>query len=353
MTYKRYLSNSDYYGICLKEMFMDTIHSNEYKIPLAEQSAEAMIVEHLIGNYEIESELLKGKLIADYNKWIAYPQGAFMWYEASNGATTELTPHEVLEDIKSSIKPGGEMYWENLSANDPSYDFTDVDVYSQFNNYIYGHLVQYKDQFFRCIKNNGIGYDDIRVPFLTYGAQNPWTLLEYVEWTTDIFNLNDIVLYGNGLYRLTQTSGYDNLIPPNVNPVWSLLEEYDATKDDYSVGDYVLYYGYPYKANSLPNRDDIIINKNVMINDPRNLNLKKHMVRIAWFELSKNIAPNNISQTKVNDYEESVKWLSDCNKCKINPGIPRIKDVEGNSRADWAFASFQSPDTIYKNPWYV
>ena len=77
------------------------------------------------------------------------------------------------------------------------------------------------------------------------------------------------------------------------------------------------------------------------------------MTRIALFELSKNIAPNNISQVKVNDYEESVKWLNDCNKCKINPGIPRIKNDDGTQKADWAFANFQNPDKIYQNPWYT
>lgn len=353
MAYKRYLSNSDYYGIILKEMFMDTIHNREYKIPMAEQSAEAMIIENLVGNYEIEAELLKGKMIADYSKWISYPQGAFMWYEANNGYNVELTPHEVIADIQSAIRPGGGMYWDNITNCWGQYDFSIASSYSQFENYMYGKIIKHKDQYFMCLKNNGPGYNDIRVPFLPYGKQDPWELIEWNEWNTTIFELNDVVLYGDFFYRLSVTSGYDNLIPPSNHNVWVKLDDYSDTKEDYSVGDYVVYAGSPYKAVESPNKDSVAINVNVMINDPRNLNLKKHMTRIALFELSKNIAPNNISQVKVNDYEESVKWLSDCNKCKINPGIPRIKNDDGTQKADWAFANFQNPDKIYQNPWYT
>ena len=47
------------------------------------------------------------------------------------------------------------------------------------------------------------------------------------------------------------------------------------------------------------------------------------MTRLAIYELTKLIAPNNVSVIRVKDYEDSIKWLNDASKLKINPQIPR------------------------------
>ena len=62
------------------------------------------------------------------------------------------------------------------------------------------------------------------------------------------------------------------------------------------------------------------------------------MVRVAIYELTMLIAPNNVSVFRIRDYEDSMKWLSDASKLKLNPQIPH------------KLASFQSEHDPYKNP---
>lgn len=62
---------------------------------------------------------------------------------------------------------------------------------------------------------------------------------------------------------------------------------------------------------------------NLSPHDPRNYNLKKHMVRLAIYEPTKLIAPNNVSTVRIRDYENSMKWLYDASKLRFNPQIPR------------------------------
>ena len=47
------------------------------------------------------------------------------------------------------------------------------------------------------------------------------------------------------------------------------------------------------------------------------------MIRLAVYELTKLIAPNNVSVVRMRDYEDSMKWLNDASKLRINPQIPR------------------------------
>ena len=56
------------------------------------------------------------------------------------------------------------------------------------------------------------------------------------------------------------------------------------------------------------------LGNNLSLHDPRNYNLKKHMVRLAVYELTKLIAPNNVSTVRMRDYEDSMKWLNDAAK---------------------------------------
>ena len=50
------------------------------------------------------------------------------------------------------------------------------------------------------------------------------------------------------------------------------------------------------------------------------------MVRLAVYELTKLIAPNNVSAVRMRDYEDSMKWLNDAAKLRLNPQIPRKVD---------------------------
>ena len=90
---------------------------------------------------------------------------------------------------------------------------------------------------------------------------------------------------------------------------------------------------------------------NLSLHDPRNYNLKKHMVRLAIYELTKLIAPNNVSVVRMRDYEDSMKWLNDAAKLRLNPQIPRKVDDTKKPVTDWQLATFQTDYDPYRNPW--
>ena len=77
------------------------------------------------------------------------------------------------------------------------------------------------------------------------------------------------------------------------------------------------------------------------------------MVRLALYELTKNISANNVSIIRRTDYEESMDWLDRANKMKINPGLPRKLDDTGRPNLDWGIATFQRQYDPYENPWQI
>ena len=101
------------------------------------------------------------------------------------------------------------------------------------------------------------------------------------------------------------------------------------------------------------NSDVPIIGHNIALGDPRNYNLKKHMVRLSIYELTKTIAPNNVSAIRMRDYEDSMKWLNDASKLRLNPQIPRRLAEDKQPITDWQLATFQTDYNPYNNPWMV
>ena len=75
------------------------------------------------------------------------------------------------------------------------------------------------------------------------------------------------------------------------------------------------------------------------------------MVRLSIYELTKLIAPNNVSVVRVKDYEDSMKWQSDAAKLKLNPQIARKLAEDKQSVTDWQLATFQTDYDPNKNPW--
>lgn len=77
------------------------------------------------------------------------------------------------------------------------------------------------------------------------------------------------------------------------------------------------------------------------------------MVRLALYELTKLIAPNNVSVVRMRDYEDSMKWLNDAAKLRLNPQIPRKLDATKKPVTDWQLATFQTDYDPYKiRGWY-
>ena len=77
------------------------------------------------------------------------------------------------------------------------------------------------------------------------------------------------------------------------------------------------------------------------------------MIRLAVYELTKLIAPNNVSVVRMRDYEDSMKWLNDASKLRINPQIPRKIAEDNKPVTDWQMATFQTSYDPYKNPWQI
>ena len=59
------------------------------------------------------------------------------------------------------------------------------------------------------------------------------------------------------------------------------------------------------------------------------------MVRLAVYELTKFIAPNNVNAVRMRDYEDSMKRLNDAAKLRLNPQIPRKVDETKKPVTDW------------------
>ena len=74
------------------------------------------------------------------------------------------------------------------------------------------------------------------------------------------------------------------------------------------------------------------------------------MVRLAVYELTKLIAPNNVSAVRMRDYEDSMKWLNDAAKLRLNPQIPRKVDETKKPVTDWQLATFQNDYDPYRYP---
>jgi hypothetical protein len=161
------------------------------------------------------------------------------------------------------------------------------------------------------------------------------------------------VKFDKAFYTLLSLENFDNNINPFESDNWGAIADYSPEHNEYELSEheYVVYKGKVYYPETDVNADVPEIAKNLSPYDPRNNNLKKHFVRLAAYELAKLIAPNNVSLVRIRDYEDSMKWLSDTSKLKLNPQIPRKLAEDKKPVTDWQMATFQTDYDPYKNPW--
>lgn len=340
----RYLTKSDYYEIITEEALSQVVSdTEEYKFKKAEDSAEMSMIEYLAENYEIEKVLAAGKNIHYYERKITYPSQVYIDY---NGV-----PCKVLKSINGYKKPETHDYWEETSLLVNEVD--GIEPYSQFktyyaenNDYCYYNNIVYK-----CLVNNGYDFDMIVFPGIKC-----WNQIESPDWVTKEYPLNSVCKYNGKFYTLFNIEGYDYTINPSSDTkCWGEIADYDSTYNEYKISntEYVVCDDKVYYPVINVNSDTPVIGTNIVAEDPRNKNVKKHLVRLALYELVKNISPNNVSVIRQNDYEESKQWLSDANKLKINPMIERKLDETNQPNSDWAIAGFQKSYDPYQNPWQV
>lgn len=336
--YRRFLNDNDYLGIITADALAQLTRGNTECFIQAEQSAEMSITEYLSENYEIEQEFNKGKYIAEHDRRITFPVGAFIYMEGRI--------YEVIRSISGYKAPLTVPYWEEHT--DFNLNPEDVLRYSQFGTYYVGDIAKYNDVVYRCLCDNGYKFGDVRIPMVM-----GWLEKEFALWQPVEYDLWDVVSFGGGFYTLMTLEGFDNNINPLESDCWGAIADYDAAYNDYELEghEYVVYDSRVFYPGMDVNADVPIVGHNVALNDPRNYNIKKHMVRLAVYELTKLVAPNNVGMIRVKDQEESMKWLYDASKLRLNPQIPRKLAEDKQPVTDWQLSTFQTDYDPYKNPW--
>ncbi len=335
--YRRFLNNNDYLSVITRDALSQLTRGNDDRFSQAEEAAEISIIEHLSENYEIEQELAKGKYIASHDRQITFPRGVHIYHE---GQICEVT-----RSISGYRQPATVTYWEEAGN---TVQPESVPLYSQFATYYPGDMAIYNDTPYICLAENGYNFSNIRIP-LVYG----WLEKETTLWQPTDYNLWDVVEHESNFYTLLSLEDFDNNVNPLISGNWGAIADYDPSYNDYelSAHEYVIYNHRVFYPEIDVNADIPQIGVNLALHDPRNYNLKKHMVRLAIYELTKQIAPNNVSVVRMRDYEDSMKWLNDTSRLRINPQIPRKLGENKKPVTDWQLATFQTDYDPYKNPW--
>jgi hypothetical protein len=338
--YKRFLNNADYLGIITQEHLDQLIMGRQERFANAEEAAEASIIEYLTENYEIERVLNEGKSVEEYNRQITYPAGAYFYYKG--------VIHRATRTINGYKHPINVLYWEENF--DGITNESEIPMYSQKASYAPGDRVRFANTFYICREYNGKDFSDVVVPGI-----EAWELAEHSTWAANqIYSLWEAVRYEDSFYALIDANNVNWSINPHDSDNWGLIGTYDPEYNKYDLEsgtDYVEYDGVLYLPSMNPNSDELMVGYNITPHDPRHPNIKKHLLRLALYELHKLVSPNNISSSRTTDYETSIMWLRDAAKLRINPQLPRKLDEQKKSVTDYALATFQRDYDPYKNPW--
>ncbi len=339
--YQRFLNNEDYMSQISDELFNQLIRGKQIRVDQAEEAAEASILEYLTDNYEVEKALEVGKHLRDYNHRITYPVGVHFYHDGKIV--------EALRAINGLKAPALVEYWR-VCEDIERIDRDTIKAYSQLLNYHPGDLVYFSSVVYECLEHNGFDYADIRIPGI-----NAWEQIETAFWEPNAeYALWTVVEWDGKFFALISLDELDLTVNPMESDNWGLIGQYDP-EYTYELKDteYVESGGKIWVPTMTPNADTLKEGYNFRYHDPRNPNIKKHMIKIALYELHKLISPNNVSQARITDYEATMQWLHDANRCKINPQIPRKLDDEKKPVSEIAMATFQRDYDPYKNPWQI
>lgn len=337
--YRRFLNKNDYKGLITETALSQMTRDDEENFINAEEAAEFSIIEYLTENYEIEKVLEEGKKILPYNRQITYPVGSYFLYDGY--------VRQALRTINGCKVPAASAYWEEVVVDDEE----SVPLYLQVGTYYPGNVVKFANACFKCLEPNGYDFGDIRVP-----GTNGWEEVSSSIWEANIeYGLWDVVQHEGKFYALIDLDGIDLTVNPLDSDNWGQIGEYDPDYNEYefSPTEYVVYGGKVFAPVMNVNSDKIEQGYNMCDRDPRNKNVKKHMLRLAVYELTKMISPNNVSTARITDYENSIKWLEDASRLRINPMIPRKVDEKQQPETDYAIATFARDYDPNNNPWQI
>lgn len=353
MNYRRFLNDKDYLAIITKEGLSQLLREEHDRILQAEQSAEQDMREFLDQYYEIEKVLSQGKSIRLYSTMVTYPADAFFYVKTEDkdgDAVYQIA--RSLTSINACHKPTLKIYWERV-LNFDGIDTDKILPYFQMRTYKIGDIVKYGTEFWKCMLPNGWDFNNIIIPGLKAWEEvqsRPFEPL--LNWA-----MNDVCSFDGKFYALISENGLDTSQTPEESECWGEIGEY-TTDYEYSFGendyDYVVCEGTVFRPFINPNADALVENENYVLDDPRNMNIVKHMARIAIYYLHQTISPTNIPQSRQYMYEESKMWLDKAAHFKINPQLPRKVDpVTKDIKVDWALADFTADYNVENNPWLM
>lgn len=415
MAYTRFLTNNDYCSIATEEHMKMIERDMPERIPQAEQRAEMNFLEYLDQYYDIRRVLAIGKNIREYNEAVSYPCGVWIKLDEKiyktlaiiNGVkapTKNVYWEQVVDYIdpilvekarkysqlrmyaKGEIVIFGTEYWRCLIPH--GYDAgdihmpgvitwkeADITAWEPNMEWAKDQVCSYNDKFYQFIgkdetdtggggnteggdngstdTNTGTGTDNNSG---TEGGDKTETSDETIpDGTTD--NGTD----GSGDGKGEESTGGDitptPVLTPEEDEEWGLIADYDKEYNynfDEDTKDYVVAEGTVFYPVMNPNADKPEIGVNITADDPRHPAVVAHMARISLYYLHQIISPTNISETRRWAYEDSMKWLSDASRFKINPQLPRRKDCEtGEDKVDWALETFQKSYNPFENPWLI
>ena len=356
MPYLRFLTDKDYISIATDEHFRQVTRDNHDRVVQAEQRAEMNMLEYLDQYYEIEKVLSVGKNIREYSPAISYPaQVFFRKGEEIFKTLTRINGYKVPTKVE---------YWKQVVDYIDPCLIDHAPKYSQLRMYAKGDVVMFGTEYWQCVVPHGFESGEIHIP----GIQ-AWKEAEVVEWKPLLeWKKNDVCSFNGNFYQYlvedkseddeTETANTsDNVLTPDEDECWGLIGEYSKDYEyDSSEGsfDYAVAEGTVFYPVLNPNAEALVEGENITRDDPRNINVVAHMSRIALYYLHQLISPTNISETRRWAYEDSMLWLHNASKLKINPQLPRkIDNEDGKQRVDWALATFQKSYDPHENPWLI
>lgn len=401
MIYHRFLTNRDYFCIATEEHMRQLIRGVEDRIPQAEQRAEMQLLEFLDQYYEIEKVLAVGKNIREYNINVSYPGQT--WIKKDEEIFKTLTC------INGLKRPTKVEYWKQVNDFINPCLIEHAKKYSQLRMYPKGEVVKFGTEYWQCAVPHGYEAGEIHVP-----GVKAWREAEIIPWEPNMeWEKDQVCSYNDQFYQFlgkseeeeeepaeptpelpeepetpeepedVETLSEDNpepiegndeepeggeeptpelpsdeaVLTPEEDDCWGLIGDYSEELEyDYSedARDYVVAEGTVFYPVLNPNPDKLVDGVNITRDDPRNSNIVAHLSRIALYHLHSIISATNIPETRRWAYEDSMQWLYNASKFKINPQLPRKKERDScDPKVDWALETFQRSYDPNENIWLI
>lgn len=367
MSYHRFLTNKDYCCIATEEHMRQLIRDVPERFPQAEQRAEMQMLEYLDQYYEIEKVLAVGKNIRGYSPYVSYPGQTWI--------RKDEEIYKTLKCINGYKRPTKTEYWRQVVEFVDPRLIDHAHKYSQLKTYAKGEIVKFGTEYWQCVVPHGYEAGEIHVP-----GVKAWREAEITPWEPNLdWEKDQVCSYNDNFYQFLgeieveepvendnslseepetlELPDDDTVLTPEEDDRWGLIGEYSEELEydcsegvfDYVVADDTVFY-----PVLNPNPDKLEEGVNITRDDPRNANIVAHLSRIALYHLHSIISATNIPETRRWAYEDSILWLYNASKFKINPQLPRKREHDSCApKVDWALETYQRSYDPNENQWLI